>query len=377
MYFFVATAGSPATPTPSPTPAPTPTTVSNGNGVCNGIIGAQHFENLEAPANASCTLNGTVVDGNIKVYANATLVAVEVTVGGNIQAKGAASVTVNNNSTVGGSVQIKQGGSATVDQVRVEGDIQFESNRGALVATFNRVFGNIQIFSNSALATISDNSDNVVDGNLQCKQNNPAPVGGRNQASSYEDQCAGFTGSPAQPPLPTPGPNGIECRTTIGAQQVANIVVLSNASYILQGTQVVGSVTVSAGATLQASLLSVSGDIVAQGAAVVAINNNSTISGRILLQQGGSATVELVQISGDLQVESYRSALSVTRNRVNGNVRVMDSRAGLVVRNNSIDGVLQCSRNSLVPISSANLATSLEEQCAALSSKLFLPAISR
>lgn len=369
-------AGSPVTPTPSATPTstPTPTTVPGGNGVCNGIIGAQRFENLDVPANASCTLNGTIVDGNIKVFNNATLLAVDVTVGGNIQAEGATAVTVNNNSTVGGSIQIKQGGSATVDQVRVTGDIQLESNRSALIATFNHVGGNIQIFSNSALATITDN---VIDGNLQCKQNTPPPVGGRNQAASYEDQCAGFDGALTTPPLPTPGANVVECRTIIGAQQVANLIVPSNASCILQGTQVVGDVTVGAGATLQASSLVVGGDIVAQGAAVVTVNNNSTVGGKILLREGGSATVDLVQVSSDLQIESYQNALSVTRNRVGGSVRAIDNRAGLVVRNNSVDGVLQCSGNLLVPISGANQAADLEDQCAALNLKLYLPAVTR
>jgi hypothetical protein len=369
-------AGSPTTPTPgvTPTPTPTPTAVPGGSGVCNGIIGAQRFENLDVPEGASCILNRTIVDGNIKVFNNATLLAVEVTVGGNIQAESAAAVTVNNNSTVGGSIQVKQGGSATVDQVRVNGDIQLESNRSALIVTFNRVGGNIQIFSNSALATIIDN---VIDGNLQCKQNTPPPVGGRNQAASYEDQCAGFAGEPTTPPAPTPGANGVECRTTIGAQQVVNLIVPSNASCILHGTQVVGNVTIGAGATLQASSLVVSGDIVAQGAAVVTVNNNSTVGGGILLREGGSATVDLVQVSNDLQIESYQSVLSVTRNRVGGSVRAVDNRAGLVVRNNSVDGVLQCSGNLLVPISDANQAASLEDQCAALNLRLYLPAIAR
>lgn len=368
-------AGAPAQPTPVPTSTPTPTSApGGGDGVCRGAIGAQRFENLEVPAGASCSLNGTVVDGNIKVYDSATLHAIEVTVGGNIQAEGAAAVIVNNNSTVGGNIQIKQGGSATVDQVRVTGDIQLESNRGALIATFNRVGGNIQVFQNIGLATISDNR---IDGNLQCKENNPAPVGGRNQAASYEDQCAGFAGEPALAPAPAPGPGGVECRANIGAQQISSLIVPDNASCILQGTRVTGNVTIGAGATLQASSLSVSGDILAQGAAVVTINNNSTVGGNILLRQGGSATVDQVQVVGDLQLESNQSALSATRNRVSGNFRAVDNQAGLVVRNNSVDGALQCSGNLLAPIAGANQATSLEEQCAELSLKLYLPAVSR
>ena len=84
------------------------------DGVCTGALGAQRFENLEVPAGANCTLNGTVVDGNITVGNNARLVAGAVTVGGNIQADGAVAVTVNNNAKVGGSVQLKDGGSASL-----------------------------------------------------------------------------------------------------------------------------------------------------------------------------------------------------------------------------------------------------------------------
>ncbi len=127
------------------------------------------------PENASCTLNRTVVDGNIKVKTGAMLHAVEVSVGGNIQAENAAAVTVNNYAQVGGSIQIKQGDSATVEQVKVNGDIQLESNRGALLVEANRVGGNIQVFQNIGLATIFDN---IIDGNLQCNENSPAPIGG-------------------------------------------------------------------------------------------------------------------------------------------------------------------------------------------------------
>ena len=61
---------------------------------CTGTIGAETFENLFVPDGATCTLNGTRIDGNIKVGTGATLNASGVTVGGNIQAEGAASVTV-------------------------------------------------------------------------------------------------------------------------------------------------------------------------------------------------------------------------------------------------------------------------------------------
>jgi hypothetical protein len=373
---FAGIPSSAPTPVPGPTPTPTPTPVApapgGGDGICRGSIGAQRFENLEVPAGASCTLNGTVVDGNIKIGSNATLHAIEVTVGGNIQADGAAAVTVNHDSRVGGNIQIKQGGSTTVDQVQVTGDIQLESNRAAQIATFNRVGGNIQVFQNKSIVTISDNR---IDGNLQCKDNSPAPTGGRNQAASFEDQCAGFAGAPSTAPAPASGPSGVECRTTIGAQEISNLIVPANASCILQGTRVTGNVNVGSGATLNASLLSVGGNVQAQGAAVVTLNNNSSVGGDIVLRNGGSATVDQVQVAGDLQMEANQNAVSVTRNRVGGTFRAVDNQAGLVVRSNAVTGVLQCSGNRLAPLAGANQATSLEAQCAASGLRLYLPVI--
>ena len=46
--------------------------------------------------------------------------------------------------------------------------------------------GNVQLWGNGAI----DVSDNVIDANLQCKGNAPAPTGGNNQVSGdAEDQC--------------------------------------------------------------------------------------------------------------------------------------------------------------------------------------------
>ncbi len=362
----------PATPTPTPTPTATPQPMPPSGDGCRGIIGAQRFENLEVPANASCTLNGTRVDGNITVGTNATLHALGVIVGGNIQAEGAADVVVNNNATVGGSVQIKQGGSATVDQVQVTGDIQLESNRGALGATRNQVGGNVQVFQNRGGATIADNR---IDGNLQCKANTPAPVGGRNQAASFEDQCAGFAGEPAQPPAPAPGPDGVICQGSLGAQAYTNVIVPDGAACTMSGTRVTGNVSVGSDATLQAGALVVSGNVQATGAAAVALTNNSSIGGSVRIVQGGSATVDQVVVKGDLQLEANQRALSATRNRVGGSLKAIGNQAGVVVRSNTVDGAVQCRQNLFLPLADDNLAASLDEQCASLATRMFLPAI--
>jgi hypothetical protein len=362
--------GTPATPTPTAT-APTP----GSNGECRGIMGAQRYENLVVPDGASCTLNRTQIDGNITVGTNATLHAIQVVVGGNIQAEGATDVTVNNNATVGGSIQIKQGGSATVDQVQVTGDIQLDTNRKALSITNNQVGGNVQIMQNQGGALLQDNR---INGNLQCKENTPAPTGGRNQAASFEEQCAGFAGTPIIPtPAPTPGADYIVCTGSIGAQQYTNLIVPDDANCSLIGTQVTGNITVGVGATVHASALQVNGHFQAQGAAVVTIKNNSSIGGNLRIDQSGSATVDQVAITGDLHLVANLRSLSATRNQVGRNLQIVGNAAGVVVRNNTIVGALQCQNNQLLPQADANQAATLANQCAALNQRSFLPMILR
>jgi hypothetical protein len=157
---------------------------------CRGTIGAVTVDNLRVPQGATCRLNRTFVKGTVKVERNATLVARGVRVIGNVQGENAKSVTVISSSRVGGSVQVKQGGAATVASSRITGDIQYDANARYLRANDNRVGGSIQVVGNSGGAEIFRN---VVNGNLQCKENAPAPRGGGNTVGgNKEDQCARF-----------------------------------------------------------------------------------------------------------------------------------------------------------------------------------------
>jgi hypothetical protein len=154
---------------------------------CEDSLGAVTVDNLRVPQDGSCTLDGTRVEGTIKVENGASLTATRMTVIGNVQAEGALAVNVLAGSVVSGSIQIKQGGAAQVDEVRVIGDIQFESNVHPLIATRNQVGGNVQVIQNTGGVIIADN---VIDGNLQCKENEPPPLVGNNVVhGSEEDQC--------------------------------------------------------------------------------------------------------------------------------------------------------------------------------------------
>jgi len=156
--------------------------------VCRGTIRATTVDNLRVPQYASCVLLGTRVKGTVKVEFNATLRAEDVVVIGNVQGENAKNVRVLDGSRVGGSVQVKQGGGANVSDSRVEGDIQYDSNSAKLYALRNRVGGSVQVFQNTGGVEIRRN---VIDGNLQCKENTPRPVGGGNiVGGNKEDQCA-------------------------------------------------------------------------------------------------------------------------------------------------------------------------------------------
>lgn len=155
--------------------------------VCTGTIGTRTLDNIRVPAGRNCTLNGTRAIGTVKVGNGASLAAHGVQVNGNIQAEGAYSVLVRRNSFVGGSIQIKQGGGATIANTRINGDILFDENVRRLSATDNLIGGNLQAFKNFGGVVLYRNR---IDGNLQCKENRPAPTGGGNRATSKEDQCA-------------------------------------------------------------------------------------------------------------------------------------------------------------------------------------------
>jgi hypothetical protein len=154
---------------------------------CTGRVGAVALDNIFVPDGASCVLERTRAKGNIVVGTGASLLATSVSVNGNLQAEGAADVSVAGRSTFGGSVQIVQGGSASIRRARITGDLLFDENTGPLLARENVIGGNLQAFKNMAGVRLVENRMN---GNLQCKENIPAPTGSGNIAASKEDQCA-------------------------------------------------------------------------------------------------------------------------------------------------------------------------------------------
>jgi hypothetical protein len=155
--------------------------------VCRGTIGATTVDNVRVPQGATCTLNGTFVKGTIKVKRDATLMAIDVRVIGNVQGENAENVVIRATSRIGGSVQVVQGERARVINSRVDGDILYDEQDGRVSVISSRIDEDVQAFQNTGGVTIRDNR---IDGNLQCKQNSPPPTGGGNVVQgNKEDQC--------------------------------------------------------------------------------------------------------------------------------------------------------------------------------------------
>ena len=155
---------------------------------CRGTIRGKTLDNVKVPQGAQCLLKGTKVKGTIKVHRNARLEAINVNVIGNVQAENARNVIIRRTSRIGGNVQIVQGQKARVVNSRVTFDVLYDDQSGKVIARGSQVGGNVQAFQNHGGVHIQGN---VIDGNLQCKENQPAPTGGNNKVGgNKEDQCS-------------------------------------------------------------------------------------------------------------------------------------------------------------------------------------------
>jgi hypothetical protein len=145
---------------------------------CAGTIGKRTIDdNIVVPRGQTCRLLGTRVEGNVIVRPNARLIVRGAYVDGNIQGEGQRRVVVRpldgKRTVVKGNIQLKKG-----------------KNGGRLTRT--RVDGDIQLFGNAGGKRFVVRG-NVVDGNLQCKNNSPRPTGGNNRVDgNKEGQCRGL-----------------------------------------------------------------------------------------------------------------------------------------------------------------------------------------
>jgi len=209
-----------------------------GDTTCTGVLTGVH-DNVVVPENAACTLQDTVVQGNVKVLRNATLVARGADIRGSVQGDLSRHVLLQFRTQVGGDFDVKAGptsatgitgfdigvriggnakiegnfGTTFVDAAIVQGnlDILKNSSSGRVEVEFNQVGGNLKVEDNVIAAPGLSVLGNQVTQNLQvvkntgpgpkavtantagqsvqCFENTPPFVGGPNTAPKKEGQC--------------------------------------------------------------------------------------------------------------------------------------------------------------------------------------------
>jgi hypothetical protein len=161
---------------------------------CTTSVGAKTIDgNVIVPSGRSCTLTGTYVKGNVELEDNAKVVVRGgATVIGNVQTDGAARVRIRD-SEIDGDVQITGVDSAEQSLVlnsTIGGTVDWNDSSAPFLIRFSDVDSDVKVNQNAALARVFDN---VIDGNLQCQSNEPAPKGARNRVGgNKEDQCKRF-----------------------------------------------------------------------------------------------------------------------------------------------------------------------------------------
>ena len=212
-----------------PLPPDVPVGTDPGDGTTTCVVTDRTFDdNVTVPADLHCVFYNVIVEGNlvlstdsrvehwgghvdgdVQVYTGAEYRAdfgELVTVGGNVQADGAAAIRLTDatvdgdvqslhtplvevvNGSVDGNIQNDRGGAVTITGVTVNGNIQPLENGGMVTINDNVVNGDVQPKENTGGVTINDNE---IDGNLQCESNDPAPTGGGNVVQGdAEGQCS-------------------------------------------------------------------------------------------------------------------------------------------------------------------------------------------
>lgn len=136
-----------------------------------------------------CTLDGTLVKGNVFLQSNGDLRTEAATIIGNIQTDGAERVRVDVTS-VNGDIQLTgvdgTSRSEVIDSM-IGGTLNIEDNAAEFLLEGNVVGSDLKANFNDGGVDIRDND---IDGNLQCQGNEPPPTGGGNVVGgNKEDQC--------------------------------------------------------------------------------------------------------------------------------------------------------------------------------------------
>jgi hypothetical protein len=147
---------------------------------CRGRVGAVTIvDEVLVPHDATCTFEGTSVEGDIVAEPGSVLYASGVAVTGGIRGDAVKTIVIND-CALGNDLQVNHSeaaGMVVIRSSRVAGNVQLQANRGAVRVAGNHVSGNVEAQDNTGGVDIADND---IAGTLQCQDNDPAAITTRN-----------------------------------------------------------------------------------------------------------------------------------------------------------------------------------------------------
>lgn len=150
-----------------------------------------------------CELEDVEIRGNVRVLAGASLVARDVSIGGNLIADRALAVEISS-SVIDGNVELEQltGVSSVLSRTEIDGRVVIERNVSRIELVSNDIRGNVDVVLNTGGVELTANR---IRGKLECERNQPPPLLLENRVErEAEGQCA--EPAPAPPPAPSPTP---------------------------------------------------------------------------------------------------------------------------------------------------------------------------
>ncbi len=145
--------------------------------------------NFAVPKNARCILTNVRVGGRLQLGEGSSLVASELTVDEDLEARDAAELVLTA-STIRGELRFERGATVTVRNSSIGRKVEIKGNRGAITVADNTIAEALKLEDNrlGPFSLLRNSSEK-----LECKENDPVPTGGGNVVEDQKTgQCVGL-----------------------------------------------------------------------------------------------------------------------------------------------------------------------------------------
>jgi YVTN family beta-propeller protein len=168
---------------------------------------------------------------------------------------------------------------------------------------------------------------------------------------------------------------GDSCLIVNGGQVTGNVTVTAGGNFVLSGAAVAGSVTVDGGGFTIGPAATVGGDLLVSNLPASSTGNavrGTTVEGTLQVD-GNAAPVQIGsaspmvcagnKIGGDLVVDGNSASAQIFDNQVSGSLQANSNTGVLDVVGNAVGTTLQCQNNSMLVMGGNNTAGQITGQC--------------